>query len=77
MIEKIKPTGDEPSNRKSAKGAERAVFTVREAADLLGLGIISAYSAVRRGDVPSVRVGRRIVIPKEAFLAKFRDAIVG
>jgi len=49
----------------------RSVFTVQEVAKLLGIGRISAYQAVERGDVPAVRLGRRIVIPKAAFYLKF------
>ena len=33
------------------------------AAKALSLGRNAAYEAVRRGDIPSVRIGRRYVIP--------------
>lgn len=48
---------------------ERATITVDEAAELLGLGRSAAYEAVRRGDIPARRLGRRIVIPVPALLA--------
>ena len=41
-----------------------AVLTVLEVAKILRIGRISAYQAIARGDVPSIRVGRRILVPK-------------
>lgn len=38
------------------------------AASLLGIGRISAYSAVQRGEVPTIRIGARIVVPTAALL---------
>ncbi|QFY14758.1 helix-turn-helix domain-containing protein [Nonomuraea phyllanthi] len=38
-------------------------MTVAEAAALLGLHRDAAYDAVRRGDLPSLRIGRKILIP--------------
>ena len=40
------------------------VLTVIEAARLLGISRGLAYEAVRLGQIPSVRVGRRILIPR-------------
>ena len=48
---------------------ERATTTVEEVAELLGLGRSAAYEAVRRGDLPARRLGRRILIPVPALLA--------
>jgi excisionase family DNA binding protein len=44
-----------------------AVFTVREVAKILRIGKISAYQAVARGEVPCLRIGRRILIPRHAL----------
>lgn len=49
------------------KQDEPAVFTVDEVARLLRIGRISAYQAIERGDIPSIRVGRRILVPRFAF----------
>lgn len=43
------------------------VFTVGELAEILRIGRLSAYQAVARGDVPSIRIGRRILIPRHAL----------
>jgi len=46
---------------------ERLVFTVEEAASLLGISRSFAYEAVQRGEIPSMRIGHRILVPKAAL----------
>ena len=46
----------------------RVTLTVEEVAELLGLGRTAAYEAARRGDIPSRRLGRRVLIPVPALL---------
>ncbi len=46
---------------------ERLTLTVEEAATLLGISRAFAYEAVGRGEVPSIRIGRRILVPKAAL----------
>jgi len=41
--------------------------TVVEAARLLGISRETAYDLVRRGAIPSIRLGRRILVPKKAL----------
>ncbi len=38
-------------------------LTVEQAAKLLGIGRSTAYELVQTGDIPSLRLGRRIVVP--------------
>ena len=45
----------------------RATLTVEETAALLGLSRTATYQAVKRGDLPSRRLGRRILIPVPAL----------
>jgi len=44
-------------------------LSVEAAGRYLGLGRAQAYAAVSRGDIPTLRVGRRILVPT-AFLAQ-------
>lgn len=44
-------------------------LTVEEAGALLGLGRSSAYRAVARGDIPTIRLGRRLLVPSARLLA--------
>lgn len=41
----------------------QSVISVAEAARVLGLGRSAAYEAVRRGDIPHIRIGRRLLVP--------------
>ena len=43
---------------------QKLVFTVEEARKLLGLSRALMYQAVTSGVIPSIRIGRRILIPK-------------
>lgn len=47
---------------------ERLTYTVTEAAELLGISRTSAYECVRRGDIPSIALGRRLVVSRVALL---------
>ena len=54
------------------KAKERLVISVEEARRLLGLSRGLMYDAVNSGQVPSIRIGRRILIPR-ALLGKMLD----
>ena len=47
---------------------DRLVLTVTEAGTLLGLSRAFTYELVARGEIPVIRLGRRIVVPKAALL---------
>ena len=38
-----------------------------DAGKALGIGKNQAYEGARRGQIPSIRIGKRIVVPKAAF----------
>jgi excisionase family DNA binding protein len=42
-------------------------MTVEEAARALGINRNSAYEAARNGELPAIRIGRRLLVPKVAF----------
>jgi excisionase family DNA binding protein len=42
-------------------------LSVSEAAGLLGISRAFAYELVARGDLPSLRLGRRVVVPRRAL----------
>jgi len=44
---------------------DRLVFTVEEAAYLLNISRALAYDLVARGEIPSIRLGRRIAVPRK------------
>lgn len=46
---------------------ERLTLTVPEAARLLGVGRGSCYEAIRRNELPHIKIGRRILVPRHAL----------
>jgi excisionase family DNA binding protein len=48
-------------------GVERLTLTVEEAATMLGISRAFAYEAVNRGEIPSIRIGRRVLVPRSAL----------
>jgi excisionase family DNA binding protein len=43
------------------------VLTVAEAGEVLRLGRNSVYEAIRRKEIPSVKLGKRLLVPKEGL----------
>ena len=60
-----KPT--EPDAARAPPAAERLVYTVPEAGRLLGLSRNGSYEAAKRGDIPTIRMGRLLLVPKRRF----------
>ena len=57
----------------SSRPKEKRTMTVEEAGSLLGISRGAAYSAARSGDLPVIRIGKRILVPKEAFERLFAN----
>jgi len=47
---------------------DRLTLSIEEAAGLLGMGRTAAYEAARRGELPSRKLGRRVIVPVPALL---------
>jgi excisionase family DNA binding protein len=67
------PSEDRRPVRAVPATGPRLTLTVEEAASALGISRASAYEAVRVGEIPSVRIGRRILVPQSA-LQRMLDA---
>jgi hypothetical protein len=37
--------------------------------EVFGLGVSASYAAARRGEIPTLRIGRKLVVPTAALLA--------
>ncbi len=46
---------------------ERLTYKIEEAGRLLGVGRNQAYEAAKRGDFPTIRIGKRLLVPKAAL----------
>jgi excisionase family DNA binding protein len=52
---------------RASSRAKTDTYTVPEAGRRLGISRDAAYGAARRGEIPTIRLGRRLVVPKPAF----------
>ncbi len=55
---------------------ERLCYSVYDLVDLLGLSISSVYKGINDNEIPHIRVGSRILIPKkmlDGWLSERRD----
>lgn len=67
--------GTSQHDKKTMESA--ATLTVEEAALELRISRSLAYEAVRQGEIPSIRVGRRILVPRHAFSLMLERAGTG
>ena len=58
-------SGMNVSNQDGSRGTPRP-YKVKEFADLADLSLNAVYELVRRGEIPAVRFGRAIRLPREA-----------
>jgi len=57
----------------SDAGGLPAVLTIEEVSRILRIGRSAGYEAARRGDIPTIRVGRRILVPRAALERMLAD----
>jgi excisionase family DNA binding protein len=51
---------------KERPGQDRLTYSITEVAEMLGISRSMAYEGVHRGEIPAVRIGRRVLVPKTA-----------
>jgi excisionase family DNA binding protein len=51
----------------AAQSVECATITLTEAAARLGIGRNQAYKAADRGEIPTIRIGKRRLVPRAPF----------
>ncbi|MFC1982484.1 helix-turn-helix domain-containing protein [Chloroflexota bacterium] len=54
---------------------ESLVLTVGEAAKLLRLSKTTTYDQIRQGSIPSIRIGKRILVPRAALMHMLEETI--
>jgi excisionase family DNA binding protein len=52
----------------------RLVYDVPEAGAMLGLGRNASYRAAKQGDIPTIKIGKLIRVPKAALLMMLERA---
>lgn len=59
---------------KKATDDNRLVYEVPEAGAMLGLTRNGSYEAAKRGDIPTIRIGKLLRVPKAAFNKMLEEA---
>ena len=49
------------------KHKETLTYSVKQLAECLGIGLSKTYELVKQPNFPALRIGKRIIIPKEAL----------
>ena len=52
---------------------EQLGTTVPEAGKSVNLGKSASYEAARRGDIPTIRIGRKLIVPIAAWRKKLSE----
>ena len=60
-----------------SRPSDRLTYSVDEAARLLGISRNSCYEAIRRGEIPMIRLGRRILVPRSRLEDLLEQADAG
>jgi excisionase family DNA binding protein len=61
------PATKRQRERRAAKRAAADTVTVDDVAARLGIGRNQAYAAVQEGKIPSIKIGRRWLVPRAAL----------
>ncbi|WP_132254382.1 helix-turn-helix domain-containing protein [Methylobacterium segetis] len=56
--------------------SQRRTISIEEAGRQLGLSRNSAYQAAGRGEIPTIKIGRRLLVPVVAFERLLNSAVV-
>jgi excisionase family DNA binding protein len=65
--QKQKPKDDGRSFAADDQPGELTPVTVKEAAGILGRNTKTIYDAIARGEIPAIRIGHLVLIPRPAF----------
>ena len=59
----------DPERAKAAKRGEIKLMTYNEASCLLGVAVTTVRKMIKSGELPSMKIGRRVIIPLSGLLA--------
>jgi excisionase family DNA binding protein len=68
------PAGQRSTASTAVDGDDRLTWDVPEAARRLGVSTAYYYRAASRGELPVMRLGRRLVVPKAALRRLLEDS---
>ena len=56
-----------PIGKKGERMEEKLTLSVEEAAKVLGIGRNLCYDKVKTGEIPVIKIGRRLLVPRRAL----------
>ena len=65
---------ESPEGIRGAASMKRRTLSIREVAAILGVGKNTAYRAAKAGQIPTIRIGGRILVPLAALNDLIRNA---
>jgi excisionase family DNA binding protein len=71
------PIQNTPAAEEKGDDASLRPVTPKEAAAILDCNLKSIYDAIKRGEIPVIKIGRLRFIPRPAFLRMLRDGQIG
>jgi len=61
------PQAEQECQRSREDKQRRETFSVPEAAEILGISRSSAFQAAAKGQLPVIRLGKRLLVPRAAL----------
>lgn len=58
----------------NTRASKRLTMTIPEAAERLGIGRNQGYEAARNGQIPTIKIGKRLLVPVTALENKLLNA---
>lgn len=65
------PNKSEPLTLTTIKTWSKAALNRREVAEVLEVDVRTVSYAIERGEIPAIKIGRRVLVPREKFIALF------
>jgi len=65
-----------PRNSEGPRHLEPVAYSVSEAAQALGIGTTLCRELIKSGELPSVRIGRRLLVPRNV-IEEYIDRLLG
>jgi Helix-turn-helix domain len=59
-----------PGRTLAPKWDDHDTFSIDEAGEILGISRCSAYAAAKSGDLPTIQIGRRKIVPRRGLERK-------
>lgn len=66
---RLRSVDKEADSHRDLGADTRLTMTVAEAATVLGLSQSATYEAIARGEIPAVKIGRRVLVKRRELLS--------